>query len=110
MTELQSIIVFHGSHFVRHLGICNPICVKLLQIMSGVILRNIKKRRLYLKTFPEVHKRGTHTHRQIDTHDDGIRRKKMQCIEFRLIRCPVVTTIFDLRFYEQTSSKLRQSS
>ena len=43
MSELQSILVFHGRHFVRHLEICNPICVKLLKIMSGVIPRNIKK-------------------------------------------------------------------
>ena len=40
MAELRSIIVFHGRHFVRHLGICNPICVKLLELMSGVIPRN----------------------------------------------------------------------
>ena len=33
MTELQPIIVFHGYHFVRHLGIRNRICVKLLQLM-----------------------------------------------------------------------------
>ena len=26
--------------FVRNLGICNPICVQLLQIMSSVIARN----------------------------------------------------------------------
>ena len=26
MAELQPIIVFHGRHFVRHLGNCNPIC------------------------------------------------------------------------------------
>ena len=30
MVELQPIIVFHGRHFVRHLGICNRIGVKLL--------------------------------------------------------------------------------
>ena len=49
MAELQPIIVFHGRNFVRHLQICNPICVKLLQIMSGVILRNLKEKlRLYL--------------------------------------------------------------
>ena len=35
-------IVFDGRHFVYHLGICNPICVKLLQIVSGVIPRNLK--------------------------------------------------------------------
>ena len=33
MAEIQPIIVFHGRHF----GICNPICVKLLQIISGVV-------------------------------------------------------------------------
>ena len=43
MTELQPIIVFHGRHFVRHLGICNPICVKFLLVMSGVIMSNLKK-------------------------------------------------------------------
>ena len=43
MTELEQIIVFHGHHFVRHLGICNRICVKLLYIMSGVIQSNLKK-------------------------------------------------------------------
>ena len=43
MAELQPITAFHGRHFVRYLGICNPICVKLLQIMSGVIPRNLKK-------------------------------------------------------------------
>ena len=32
MAELPPIIVFHCRHFVRHLGICNPICVKLLQV------------------------------------------------------------------------------
>ena len=48
MAELEPIIVFHGRHFVRHLGICNPICVKLLQIMSAQFK---KKRRLYLKPF-----------------------------------------------------------
>ena len=52
MAELQAITVFHGRHFVRFLVICNPICVKLLQIMSGDIPRNFKEtRRLYLKPF-----------------------------------------------------------
>ena len=62
MAELQPIIVFHGRHFVRHLGICNPICVKLLQTMSGVISHNFKKNNVSISNrFPEVHKRGTHT-------------------------------------------------
>ena len=52
MAELRPNIVFHGRHFIRHLGICNPICVKLLQVMSGDIASNLKeKRRLYLKPF-----------------------------------------------------------
>ena len=33
MAELQPIIVFHGHHFVRHLGNYNLIYVKLLQLM-----------------------------------------------------------------------------
>ena len=52
MAELQPIIVFHSRHFVRNLGISNPFCVKLLQVMSGVIPSNLKeKRRLYLEPF-----------------------------------------------------------
>ena len=52
MAELRINIVFHGRHFVRHLGICNPICVTLLQVMSGVIPSNLKEKRcLYLKPF-----------------------------------------------------------
>ena len=43
MDELQPIIVFHGRHIVRHLAICNRICVKLLQLMSGVISHNSVK-------------------------------------------------------------------
>ena len=62
MAELQPIIVFHGRHFVRHLGMCNPICVKLLQIMSGVIPHNLKNDFSNSNRFPEVHTRGTHTH------------------------------------------------
>ena len=36
-------LVFHGRHFVRHLGICNPICVKLPQLMCAVIMHNSDK-------------------------------------------------------------------
>ena len=69
MADLQPISVFHGHHFVRHLGICNPVCVKLLQIMCGVIPHNFKETgRLISNRFPEVHKRGTHRHTQ--THTD----------------------------------------
>ena len=49
MAELQPIIVFHGRHFVCHLGICNPICVKLLQLMCAIITHNsVEKRSLYI--------------------------------------------------------------
>ena len=30
--------------FVSHLGICNPICIKLLQLMSVVITHNLVKK------------------------------------------------------------------
>ena len=73
MAELQPIIVFHGRHYVCYLGICNPICVKLLQIMSGIIPRNSKKNDVSIsKRFAGVHKRGIHTdtHRHTQTHTD----------------------------------------
>ena len=67
MAELRPIIVFHGRHFVRQLEFCNPICVKLLQIMSGVIPRNLKNVVSISNRLPGVHKRGiqTHTHTTI---------------------------------------------
>ena len=84
MAELQPIIVFHGCHFVCHLEICTPICVKLFQVMSGVILCNLKKNNVSISNrFPGVHKRGIHTHIQTDrqtdrhTHDDSIRSLKI---------------------------------
>ena len=86
MAELRPNIVFHVRHFVRHLGICNPLCVNLLQVMSAVILSNLKeKRRLYFKPFswgPQTRytHTQTHTHRHTHTHDDGIRRNAMRCI------------------------------
>ena len=74
MTELQPNIVFHSRHFVRHIGICNPICGNLLLIMSGVIPRNLKeKQRLYLKPFSW---RSQTRH----THDDSIKRNAMRCM------------------------------
>ena len=49
MAELQSIIVFHGRHFVCHLGICNRICVKLLKLMCAIITHNsVEKRSFYI--------------------------------------------------------------
>ena len=83
MAELPLIIVFRGRHFIRHLGICNPICVKLLQIMSGLIRLNFGKNDVYLKPFscrPQTRHTHTQTHIQTDTthththtHDDSIR-------------------------------------
>ena len=49
MDELQVIIVFHGRHFVINIGICNPICVKLPQLMTGVIMHiSVKKNEVSL--------------------------------------------------------------
>ena len=44
MDELQPIIVFLGRNFVDCHGICNPICVKLLQLMCAVITQNSMKK------------------------------------------------------------------
>ena len=44
MAVLQPIIVFHGRHFVRYLGICYRICVKLLQLTCAVITHNSVKK------------------------------------------------------------------
>ena len=84
MSELRPNIVFQGRHLVRHLGICNLICVKLLQVMSGVILSNLKEKQR-LKPFSggqqmrHTHT-DTHTHTYTHTHDDCIRRNAMRCI------------------------------
>ena len=40
MAELHPIILIHGRYFVRHLEICNRICVKLRQLMCAVITYN----------------------------------------------------------------------
>ena len=68
-------VVFHDRHFVRHLGICNPICVKLLHVMSGVISSNLKEKTTSLSqtvflrstnaAYTHTH---THIHTQTDTH------------------------------------------
>ena len=84
MNELQAIIVFHGRHFVRHLGICNPIRVKLLQIMSGVIPRNLKTGRLYLKPYvylASTKAAYTQTGRHTDTHDDIVAFRLKMMVE-----------------------------
>ena len=79
MAELRPNIVFHGRHFVRRLGICNPTCLKLLLVMFGIIPSKLKeKRRLYLKPFssgPQTRHTNTHrhTHTHTHTHDDSIK-------------------------------------
>ena len=40
----DTVMHLHGRHFVRHLGICNPICIKLLQLMWSVITNNSVKK------------------------------------------------------------------
>ena len=86
MDELQPNIVFHGRHFVRHIGICHPICVRLLQVMSDVIPRNLKENDVCISNrFSGVLKRGIHTHADTHTHDDSIRRcisPKIQLVHF----------------------------
>ena len=37
-------LALHSRHFVRHLGICNRIRVKLLQLMCAVITQNSAKK------------------------------------------------------------------
>ena len=77
MTELQPVIVFHGRHVFRHLGICNPICVKLLAIMSGVIPRNLEQKKtslsqtVFLRSTNAAYTRtDRHTHTHTDRHTD----------------------------------------
>ena len=87
MAEFQPIIVFRGRHYVRHRRICNPICIKRLQIMFGVIPQQFKTKTtplsqtVFLRSTNEAH---THTDRQTDrhthTHDDSIKRNAMRCI------------------------------
>ena len=81
MVELHPIVVFHGCHFVRHLRICNRICVKHVQLMWAVIgaIQWEKKRSLYLKPF-SWSSQMWHTHRDIHTHCDSIRQNAMRCI------------------------------
>ena len=88
MAELRSIIVLHGRHFVRHLGICNSICVKLLQAMPDVIPRNLKKttslpQAVFLASTNASHTQthtDTDTNRHTHTHADSNRRNPMRCI------------------------------
>ena len=82
MAELRPIIEFHGRHFVCHLGICNPICVKLLQVISGVIPSNLKKTISLSQTVVLRFTNAEYTHTQTHTHtqDDSTRRNAMRCI------------------------------
>ena len=68
MAELKPIIVFHGRRFVHHLGIFNPLGVKLLQILSGIIMRNLENDVFISNRLSRVHKRGIHTDTDIHTH------------------------------------------
>ena len=77
MAEIQPIIVFHGRQFVRHLGICNLICVKLLQIMFGVIPHNLKTKTTSLSQ--TVFLASTNT-AYTQTHDDSISQNVIRCI------------------------------
>ena len=53
MNELQPIMVFHVRNFVRHLGICKQIDVKLLQLICAVIAhKSMEKRSLYNNKWP----------------------------------------------------------
>ena len=78
MVELQPIIVFHGRHFVRHIGICNPMCQTLTDYVQCYSTQFRKNDVTISNRFSEVHKRSIHTHRHThthtDTHDDSIRR------------------------------------
>ena len=69
MAVLRPIIVFFGRHFVRHLGICNPICVKLFQFMYSVIPRNLKNTTSLSQTvfLASTNAAYTHTQRHTDT-------------------------------------------
>ena len=81
MAELQPFIVYHDRHFARHLGICNSICVKLLQIMSGVIIDIHAFVDLGSTNAVYTHRHTqTHTQTRRHTHDDSIRRNAMRCI------------------------------
>ena len=94
MAELRQIIVIHGCHFVRHLGICTPSCVKLLQVMSGIIPSNLQKNDVSISnSFPGVHKCGIHTDTQTHTHTDTHTHTQTHlhviCLlsQFKLQRC-----------------------
>ena len=47
-------LALHSRHFVRHLSICNPICVKLLQLMCAVITHNSAKKWSHIRMLASV--------------------------------------------------------
>ena len=77
MAELRPNIVFHGRHFVHHLEICNPICVKLL---TGYVRCHSEQFKIKTASLSQTvflrSKNAAYTH----THDDSIRRNVMHCI------------------------------
>ena len=88
MAKLQSIIiVFHGRHFVRHLEICNPICVKLffayyVRCYSAQSKDTTSLSQTVFLRSTNVACTQIHRH----THDDSIRRNAMRCIRLKMIR------------------------
>ena len=84
MTELQPIIVFHGRHLVRHLGIWNlssDLCQTLTDYVRCYFAQfkkndiSISNRFLRSTNAAYIHK---HTHTHTHTHDDSIRRNAMR--------------------------------
>ena len=92
MAELRPIIVFHVPILSAILEFVILICVKLLQVMSGIIPHNLKKTSLSQTVFL-ASTNAAHTHRQRDihtnTHDDSIRRNAMRCISSKNASCSV---------------------
>ena len=89
MAELQPIIVFHGRHFVPHLGICNTLIryvrchfeqfkKKTTSLSQTVFLRSTKA--AYTQTHRHTH---TQTHTHTHTHTT-IAQGEMQRVAFRL--------------------------
>ena len=87
MAKLQQMTVFDGRHFVRHLLICNRICVKLLQLMRSVSMHNLVKKVSVLKMVelqPIITLHGSHLVRDL-----GICNRI--CINHVQLMCAVIT-------------------
>ena len=83
MAELRPNIVFNCPHFVRHLGICNPICVQGHSEQFKRKTASLSQNVFLTSTNAEY----THTHRQTHTHtqtDTTVAIGEMQCVSFRL--------------------------